>query len=330
MRLARTRLVLGCAASLLALSPSLAAQATKAPPLPPDRETTLKRAGEALQAGRRAEAVRLLRSAADRFQSVRALLQLARLQAEGKDEAAAFASLERARALAPSSEDVLSAHAELSVAAHRPLAAIHDLEALTRMCPTVAQYQHRLGTALLEVGDAAGAAGWLREAPRPDPAPAATLLALGRALNEQKLYAEARAHLLRSLEREPESAAAAAALAESQVGLGELGEAEVQAQRALARSGDDATANLVLGLVRMKQGRDDEARAALLKAAAAEPASPTPHGSLSLLYARLGDAASARKHREMHERLAQQMEERVNRMRTETGLAPVPHGGERP
>ena len=51
-------------------------------------------------------------------------------------------------------------------------------------------------------------------------------MALGLAFNSQKLYAEAKPPLLRSLEIEPDDLEALAALAESEEGLGELEAAE--------------------------------------------------------------------------------------------------------
>ena len=65
-------------------------------------------------------------------------------------------------------------------------------------------------------------------------------------------------------------------------------------ERALAKSSEQATANLVMGMVRMKQGRYEEARDALTKAVSASPDSPKAHYQLSLAYARLGDEASSR------------------------------------
>ena len=58
----------------------------------PDRTALLKGGADALQAGKDAEAARLFSLAADRYQSVRAYLELARLQARAKDTAAAMAT----------------------------------------------------------------------------------------------------------------------------------------------------------------------------------------------------------------------------------------------
>jgi tetratricopeptide (TPR) repeat protein len=255
------------------------------------------------------------------IQSVKALLQLARLQSGQGDAAGALESLARARALAPNSEDILSASAQVSLAVRAPVPAILALEPLTRMCPTVAQYPYLLGVALMQAGDMLAAVEPLRQAERLEPGRVLTLVALGLALNGRKLYGEAKPHLMRGLELEPDNVEAVAALAEAEDGLGEVREAEAHAERALAKATSHATANLVLGMVRMKQERYAEARDALEKAVAADPASPKAHYQLSLAYARLGDDGRSQKEVELYQRKLREIEERVNQLRTETGLS---------
>jgi tetratricopeptide (TPR) repeat protein len=284
-----------------------------------ERDRALQLAQSELTAGRRAEAKRLLATAADRFESVQVLLQLARLQSGDGDAAGALASLRNARGLAPNSEEVLSAFAQVSVAAGAPVPAILALEALTRICPTVAQHHYLLGVALMRAGDMPAAVDALRAAERLEPGRALTLLALGIALNSQKLYAEAKTFLLRSVELEPENLDAVAAVAEAEEGLGELDAADTHARRVLARIAAHATANLVAGLVLMERSRYAEARDALERAVAADPASPKAHYQLSLAYARLGDSASSQRHLERYRQTLREMEKRVSELRGATG-----------
>jgi tetratricopeptide (TPR) repeat protein len=267
------------------------------------------------------------RSVAARFRSVRALLGLAQLQSERKDTTGAFESLRRARALAPNSEDVLRASAEAALAAHAPLQAIRELEALTRLYPTVGRYHYLNGLALMKAGDAAAAVDPLREADRLEPRQPPTLIALGQALNGRRLYEEARSRLLGGLSLAPDSVEALAALAEAEEGLGELNEAEAHAQRALAPTNTQPVANLVMGMVRLKQGRYVEARDALLRAAAADPVSAKAHYQLSLVFARLGDPVSAQQHLELYRGRARELERRVREVRA---LAGLPTGGMQP
>jgi len=247
---------------------------------------------------------------APRPESVKALLDRARVQSSRGDPKGALELLGRARTLAPNSEDVLSAYAQMALASHAPVPAILALEPLTRMAPSVGQYHYLLGVALMQAGDMEAAAEALERAEGVEPNRALTLVALGLALNSRKLYAEARPYLVRSLELEPAGAEALAALAESEDGLGELAAAEDHAQRALARDGANATGNLVLGLLRMKQQRYEDARDFLVRAVAADPSART-HYQLSLAYARLGDEASARKHVELYQRALRDVEERL-------------------
>lgn len=288
---------------------------------PLERDLALKLASIEQAAGHPALAERQLRSAAERFKSVQALLQLARLQSGRGEAAGALESLKRARALAPNSEDVLSASAQVSLAVRAPVPAILALEPLTRMCPSVAQYPYLLGVALMQAGDMLAAVEPLRKAEQLEPNRVLTLVALGLALNGRKLYAEAKPYLLRGLELEPDNVEAVAALAEAEDGLGETRDAEAHAERALARASSHPTANLVLGMVRMKQERYAEARDALERALAGDPASPKAHYQLSLAYARLGDEAGSQKQVELYQRKLREIEERVNQLRTATGLS---------
>ena len=305
----------------LLLSAVPAAAQTSPPPLPADRERTLALAADRLNAGRVEDAERLLRSAGDRFQSVEALLQLARLQSRRGDAPGALESLRKARTIAPNSEDVLSALAQVSLAAHAPLPAIASVEALTRLCPSVAQYHYLLGVALMQIGDMSMAVDALEAAERLEPDHTLTLVALGLALNNRKLYAEARPFLLRSLDLNPDSTEAIAALAESEEGLGDLQSAEAHARRALARPGATSGANLVLGLLFMKKQQYEQARDAFTKVVEADPDSSKAHYQLSLACARLGDDACAQKHVDLYKQKLREIDERVRQLRMQTGLA---------
>lgn len=249
-------------------------------------------------------------------ESVRALLQRAREQSGRGDAAGALALLGRARAIAPNSEEVLSAFAQLSLAAHAPIPAIVALDALTRICPTVVQHRYLLGVALMRAGDMPAASDALRQAERLEPDRALTLLALGMALNNRKLYADAKAVLVRSLELEPESIDAAAALAEAEQGLGELDAAETHTQRVLARTHAHATAHLVGGLIMMERGRYAEARDAFQRAIGSDPSLSKAHYQLSLAYTRLGDEANAKKHLDLYRQRLVEFEKRINELRS--------------
>jgi tetratricopeptide (TPR) repeat protein len=258
---------------------------------------------------------------ATRPSSVKALLALAHEQSEKKDLRGALETLRQARALAPNSEEVLAAYSEASLAVRAPLQAVPVLEALTRICPSVGQYHYLLGMALMQAGDVPAAVEPLKEAERLEPNEPPILVALGSALNDRKLYPEAKPPLLRALSLAPDSVEAMAALAEAEEGLGELAEAENHAQRALDRSAGDPTANQVMGMVRMKQDRYAEARDALRKAVASDPCSTKAQYQLSLVYARLDDPVSGEKHLALYRRCVAEAESRVEQVRALTGFS---------
>jgi cytochrome c-type biogenesis protein CcmH/NrfG len=126
---------------------------------------------------------------------VQALLDLARIQSSRRDAAGAFDTLGRARKLAPNSEDVLGAYAQMALARHAPVPAILALEPLTRMAPSEAQYHYLHGVALMQAGDMEAGAEALQRAEKLEPNRTLTLIALGLALNSRKLHAESKAYL---------------------------------------------------------------------------------------------------------------------------------------
>jgi tetratricopeptide (TPR) repeat protein len=264
----------------------------------------------------------LARDIAQRLESADALVQIARLDAQANDPKGATLSLVRALALAPSSEEVLHAYAQLMLGLRSYLKALQVLDPLTRMCPADAQYHYLLGVALLQAGDMPRAVEFLEKAERLEPDRTLTLVALAIALNEQKRYDAARPLAQRALEREPENIEALAVLAAALEGLGELAPAEQHIDRVIAAAPRHHTANLVKGLIQMKQARYAEARPALEKAVAANPTSKAAHYQLSLAYARLGEEALSQKHLELYRKAMRDIEERVLQIRREAGAAP--------
>ena len=247
--------------------------------------------------------------------SVRALVEQARAQSGSGNAPAALHLLGRARSLAPNSEEVLSAYAQVSLAARQPVQAIDVLDPLTRICPTVAQYHYFLGVAYLQVSGMEQAVVALREADRLEPNRVTTLVALGLALNSRKMHADAEPYLRRALASEPDNPDVLAALAETEDALGDTAQAEAHATRALAQSPELATAHFVVGLIRMKQGRYAEARDALLRAIAAQPDMTRAHYQVSLAFSRLGDEESAAKHVEIYQQKLRELEAALKKVR---------------
>lgn len=300
----------------LATAPVASAQSRgSTAPKMPDRAALLRQAEEARQAGRRDESLRLFLVAGERHQSARAYLEAARLQRAAGDAAAALESLTKARSIAPNSEEVLDAYAQLSLAMRQPLPAVITLHALTRMHPTVTQYHYLLGVGLMGIGDMPSATEALAEAHRLEPDRPLTLLALGLVHNNRKLFTDAKAVLSRALELQPESIEAAAALAEAEAGLGNLDVAAAQAEKVLQRAVSNATANLVLGMVLMDRRRYAEARDRLVIALRSDPDSTKVPYQLSLAYARMGDADNSKKYLELYRQKMREFEEKLQILR---------------
>lgn len=297
-----------------------------------ERDLAMTLTAVELAAGNAAAAERQLQSVAERFGSVRALLQLAHIASARGDVQDALEVLRQALDIAPASEEVLAANARTSLAAGLPVPAIIALGPLTRMHPTVAEYAYLMGVARMQVGDMPGSIESLRRALDLEPGRASALIGLGLTLNHQKRHAEARDTLTRGLVLDPDNVDGLAALAEAEAGLSELDAAEQHAQRALAQDPSQATANLALGLIRMQQGRYAEAREALEATVAADPQSTRAHYQLGLANARLGDREKSQQHLDLYRRMLKEDEAQLVELRGKLGLEPPTHGigGARP
>ena len=312
-----TRRAVPCVALVIFLAGrvGLSAQAPSAVGDASARAALLQKALDAQRSGRTTEAMDLFRAAAERHQSVRAYLELARMKVGGGDAVGAMETLSKARAVAPNSEEVLSAFARLALATKTPLPAVQTLDALTRLYPAVAQYHYLLGVGLMALGDTTTALESLTEADRLEPDRGLTLLALGLALNNRKRYSEAKIALMRGLDLQPDNLETIAALAESEAGLGEFDRAAAHAERTIAATPGNATAHLVMGMVLIERQKYEDARDALLKAAQADPESFKIPYQLSLVYARLGDDTSARRYLELYEQKLRAVEDQLKAFR---------------
>ncbi len=253
-------------------------------------------------------------------ESVRALIQQSRSQAATNQHMEALQSLAKARMLAPNSEEVLRLFAENSLAIDDPVAAMDALEALTRMHPRVAKYFYLLGVARLQLGAMELSVEALRNALELEPDEILTMIALGISYNAQKKYADARKILLQSLELDPEETQALATLAEAEEGLGDLAQAEYHAHRVLATDSGHASANFVLGKVRMAQGRFAEARDFFQATVTTNPDASKAYYQLSLAYARLNEPELSKQFRDLYQQAKEREEEFIVQMRTRAGL----------
>jgi tetratricopeptide (TPR) repeat protein len=275
---------------------------------PLERELAFYLAGRELEAGGTERAEAQLFSLAQRFDSPRALHQLAQLRWRQGAIGEAATLLRQALELAPNSTALLDTYARLSLARRQPVYALIALEGLERMHPANTEYTYLLGVARLQVGDMTGALESLELATERSPDRSLAWAALGLTLNHLKRYDEARDALDRSLSLTPDSSEALAALAEAQAGLGEKRTAEANARRALARDPEQATAHLVLGMLHLEEGRHQAAVDELQQSVehSTGPSSAKAHYQLSQAYARLGDAEASRRHVELYRQALEQ------------------------
>ena len=280
-----------------------------------ERDLVLKLASLETAAGNFSAAAIQYELAAREFSSVRALLALARVRSRLGDSSAALDALERARTLAPSSEEVLSSFGRASLAARAPTPALLAFEPLVRMHPQDPEYVYLLGVARMQVGDMAGARASLESSVALDPRRPLPRIALGLALNDLKRYDEAAEALERALLLEPENLEGRAALAEAVEGRGDVDEAITRARAVLADSPTHPTANLVLGKALLKQERYEEARRALERALESQAPAAKVHYQLSLVLARLGDREASEGHRRLYRQALEEIEGRLQELR---------------
>lgn len=272
-----------------------------------------------LQQGKYAEAETRLAGAADAG-SVRAMLLLARLDANRGNAARALGSLNRALQLAPNSEDVLAAFAQVNLGAGHPGPAILALEGLVRMHPADASYAYLLGVARLQVGQLSDAVAVLAAAAELEPSDARHHLALGLGLNRLKRFDEAYESLQRAAGLAPDDVETLAALAEAEQGLGRKDDAERHALRVLSVDPDHVGALFVQGLLHMDAQRYAEARDAFTRVLGSDPDAAKVHYQLSLAYARLGDREASKRHVDEYQRSLRLAEERLKELQTQPPL----------
>ncbi len=267
-----------------------------------------------------AAALQILQSLVEEFDSVRALVETARIHSQTGNTAASLTTLERALRQAPNSEDILSTYARLSYASGAPVPAIWTFEHLVRMQPTVVDYPYLLGIARMQVNDITGAVEALERALALQPNRPLSLVALGIAFNEQKRFADAKQVLTAEAVTAMGGAEVEAALAETEEGLGNLDQAELHARAALGQVPNLPRANLVLGKVLMARGNLPAAQAALAAAVDAAPGSAKAHYQLSQAYARSGDAQRAEHHIRLYRQALRTAQERLEQLLAKRGF----------
>ena len=127
-----------------------------------ERDLTMKLAQVELDASLRDPAIEpqvaraLLLSAVQRFKSLRALIELAKLDERTQGPEAGLRHLQQARGFSPSSEEVLAMLSRMLLKAGLPDQAIEPLKSLVRMHPQAAEYASLLNEVSLKIDDPGG------------------------------------------------------------------------------------------------------------------------------------------------------------------------------
>jgi tetratricopeptide (TPR) repeat protein len=177
--------------------------------------------------------------------------------------------------------------------------------------PLNAEARLRLGMALYSSGRLALAEKELAQVLRQAPGMPRIHYYLGAVLFEQKRAAEARTHLERELARDPRCSGCMAKLAHLAYLNGDDRECESWLAKAAALDGGDLEMNLVSGMLAARAGRYQAAIGHLSRAVEAAPDYAKARYQLVLAYQRAGDAAKAKEHLEVYNRLIEEQRART-------------------
>jgi len=155
--------------------------------------------------------------------------------------------------------------------------------------PNDASLRHRLGTALAQVGDKAGAAAQFEEVIRRDPTQARAHFSLGVLLNEAGQYDEAVAHLKSAIQHEPGYVQARIQLAGVLARAGRPGEAVAEYARALEADPSQSEALYGRGMAFVRLRRYRDARNAFAEGTKRFPEQPLFKLALARLFAAAPD-----------------------------------------
>ena len=264
--------------------------------------------------GKKPQAIDVLQPIAERGESVQSMLMLASLQFEKGQARKAAAVLEKALEKAPNSEEVLYRFGQSEIAGGDPAKAIFALRAATRMNSHVGDYCYLLGVAWMQIGEMDSAIPELKKAGALEQDNALPRIGLGLAYNGLRDYAAAQKVLQDALTIDPENTEAMAAMAEALDGSGNSEKADELARIVTQRDAKNLTALLVLGNVRMNQGKLQESLAALKKAESINPTSKV-HYLLSRVYSRLHQPEEAKRQLELYQQAQKEFEQNLMKLR---------------
>jgi len=216
----------------------------------------------------------------------------------------AFKLITRARDAAPRSPRVLADFVALTLRIGKPVLAYDAAKALTALVPEDWEYQYLSGVAALQSGHLGPAQETLERYVQLHPRDFRGCLALGMVFAAQGGQTErAQTQLARCTEIDPSNTEARYRLALSFKSQGENKRAVVLLEEVIERSPDHAVALRDLGALYLESGEDTKARSCLERAVALLPKDGDTHFQLARLYNRIGEAALAKQHQEIFQKL---------------------------
>ncbi len=168
----------------------------------------------------------------------------------------------------------------------------------------------RLGTSLYSSGKLGAAEKELEEVLRRAPDQPQASFYLGAVLFEQKRTGEARGRLERELKLDPRCYGCMAKLAHVAYLDGDDAQCASWLGKAAALEPDYVETNLVTGMLASRQGRYEQAIRSLSRVVEQAPDYAQAQYQLALAYRRSGDAAKAKEHTEIYDRLVQEQKAR--------------------
>lgn len=177
-----------------------------------------------------------------------------------------------------------------------------------KRAPTDSAARLRLGASLLLSGQVREAETELARALAETPESPQAHYWMGALLFEQKRYPDARARLQRALELDPRCVDCMAHLAHTAYLDNDLALCESLLARAEAIDPAHVQANLVAGMLANRTGRYDAAVVHLTRVVEKAPGSARAQFQLAFAYRRSGNAAKAREHQAIYDRLLQEQQ----------------------
>jgi tetratricopeptide (TPR) repeat protein len=227
-----------------------------------------------------------------------------------KEEALSFLQKADGYGFPPLDSPLMVLAADCLFELNEPALAAKAYQEVVTRAPGNVRVRLRLGASLLSTGKLGAAEKALDEVLRRAPDHPQASFYLGAVLFEQKRTEEARVRLERELALDARCYGCMAKLAHIAYLDGDDRQCESWLAKAAALDPDYVETNLVSGMLASRRGRYDQAVQHLTRVIAEAPDYAKAHYQLALAYRRSGNAAKAREHTEIYNRLIQEQKAR--------------------